>query len=70
LRAHLLRNRFTVNNLCCHQREDSVCNVRKGGLPVFCQKRAPLSVTLYEISSMSRKIPSQGMVNFLEVIRM
>ena len=27
LRAHLLRNRFTVNNLCCHQREDSVCNV-------------------------------------------
>ena len=70
LRAHLLRNRFTVNNLCCHQREDSVCNVRKEGLHVFCQKRAPLSVTLYEISSMSHKIPSQGMVNFLEVIRM
>ena len=70
LRAHLLRNRFTVNNLCCHQREDSVCNVRKGGLPVFCQKRAPLSVTLYEISSMARKTPSQGVVNFLGAIRM
>ncbi|GBE72321.1 hypothetical protein EKINANG_39710 [Enterobacter sp. KINAN-G] len=35
LRAHLLRNRFTVNNLCCHQREDSVCNVRKGGCVYF-----------------------------------
>ncbi|AWF28793.1 hypothetical protein CSC19_4265 [Enterobacter hormaechei] len=39
-------------------------------MPVFCQKRAPLSVTLYEISSMARKTPSQGMVNFLEAIRM
>ena len=31
LRAYLLRNRFTVNNFCCHQREDSICIFTKGG---------------------------------------
>lgn len=44
LRAHLLRNRFTVNNLCCHQREDSVCYIKSKGMWLFCQKRGALSV--------------------------
>ncbi|MDI8993042.1 class II aldolase/adducin family protein, partial [Salmonella enterica subsp. enterica serovar Anatum] len=45
----LLRNRFTVNNLCCHQREDSICYFKSKGITLFCQKRASLSVNVYGV---------------------
>ncbi|MFX5084957.1 hypothetical protein ABTC40_20160, partial [Acinetobacter baumannii] len=39
LRAYLLRNRFTVNNFCCHQREDSICIFTKGGWRYFVRSQ-------------------------------
>jgi hypothetical protein len=39
-------------------------------LPIFCQKRAPLSVTLCEISFTGLKTHGKRMVNFLGRIRM
>lgn len=57
-RAHLLRNRFTVNNLCCHQREDSICYVGRRGCAYFVRSgaRCQVSFQIYHVKRPLAKV--------------
>ena len=57
-RAHLLRNRFTVNNLCCHQREDSICYVGRRGCAYFVRSgaRCQVSFQIYRVKRPLAKV--------------